>query len=276
MTGFVAYCRLRQRLAGSLRLLAAPLRWRWADRLADRLAFMPSVYGPRLLVTPGDRTFELCLGGYGPFVAAAIGAQDRPFVFLDLGANLGLFSLVALLNPHCRRVIAIEPSPEIFSNLEANIRHSGTSQVTALRGAIFEGSASQVAMSYEPAHSGMSRVLPTGSAGIEVPVITAPMLDDALRRDADRIVVKIDIEGSEGDAIMVLRKTKAFARLDEIIVEVSERTLGAGGRGRLLQMLTDDGFEEIARSGGPAHYDARYRRNQGSARQAAQEMSRPG
>src|SRR5690349_1315748 len=106
MSGFAAYCRSRQCLAGAVRSLAGRLRWRWMEHLADRLGFMRSVYGPRLLVMPGDRTFELCVRGYGPFVAGAIAAQARPFVFLDAGANLGLFSLVAAQNLHCLRAIA--------------------------------------------------------------------------------------------------------------------------------------------------------------------------
>jgi FkbM family methyltransferase len=246
------------------------------ERLADQLGFMRSVYGPRLQVMPGDRTFELCVRGYGPFVAGAIAAQARPFVFLDAGANLGLFSLVAAQNPHCQRAIAIEPVPATFSGLEANIRRSGSTRITALRGAIHDGEVSRVTMSYDPSHSGLSRVLPSGSAGIEVPVVTAPMLDDALCQEADPIVAKIDVEGSEGDVLAVLRRTKAYARLDEVIVEISQQNLGAAGRSQLLQMLADDGFAEIDRHGEPAHYDARYRRHQGSARQTAQAISLPG
>lgn len=274
MSSFTAYCRLRLCLAGVVRFLAGRLRW--ADGLADRLGFMRSVYGPWLLVRPGDRTFELCLHGYGPFVAGAIADQARPFVFLDSGANLGLFTLIALQNPHCRRAIAVEPVPATFISLQANIRRSGTTRITALRGAIHDGEVSRVTMSYDPSHSGLARVLPSGSAGIEVPVVTAPMLDDALCREGDRIVAKIDVEGSEGNVVAVLRKTKAYARLDEVIVEVSEQNLGAVGRSRLVQMLADDGFEEIDRHGEPAHYDARYCRHQSSARQAAQAISLPG
>jgi FkbM family methyltransferase len=276
MSGFTAYCRLRLCLAGAVRILAGGLRCRSAEHLAGRLGSMRSVYGPRLLVRPGDRTFELCLRGYGPFVAGAIAGQTSPFVFLDAGANLGLFSLVAVQNPHCRRTIAVEPLPAIFSSLLANIRCSGTTRIMALRGAIHDGKASRVTMSYDPSHSGMARVLPAGSAGIEVPVITVAMLDDALCLEGDRIVAKIDVEGSEGNVLVVLRRTKAYARLDELIVEVSEQNLGAAGRSRLLQMLADDGFEEIDRHGEPAHYDARYRRHQGSARQAAHAISLPG
>ena len=276
MSAFTAYCWLRLCLAGVVRLLAGWLRWHWTERLADRLGFMRSVYGPRLLVRPGDRTFELCLHGYGPFVAGAMADQARPFVFLDAGANLGLFSLIAVQNPLCRRVVAVEPVPATFASLQANIRRSGTTRITALHGALHDGGRSRVTMSYDPSHSGLARVLPSGSAGIEVPVVTAPMLDDALRDDTDRVVAKIDVEGSEGDVLAVLRRTKAYARLDEVIVEISEQNLGATGRARLLQMLADDGFAEIDRHGEPAHYDARYRRHQGSARQAAQAISLPG
>jgi FkbM family methyltransferase len=248
-----AYYRVRLLLAAGLRPLA--------PRLADRLSFTRSVYGPALLIVPGDRTFELCVHGYGRFVSDAVEGQAKPFVFLDVGANLGLFSLLAARNPNCRKVIAIEPLPTVFRWLQANIRHAAAGNIATLQGAIHAGGSEQVAMSFNPAHSGMSQVLGKGRTGILVPVIAPQTLDESLAGSGERIVAKIDVEGSEIDVIAVLRQLKSYDWVSDVIIEVSHRTLGENGRNALLRLLAEDGFTEQSRAGEPDHYDAWYRRS---------------
>ena len=116
-------------------------------------------------------------------------------------------------------------------------------------------------MSFNPAHSGMSQVLGKGQTGILVPVISAKTLDEALTRNAERIVAKIDVKGSEIDVVAVLRQLKRNRDVSDVIIEVSRRTLGEDGCKTLLQMLTEDGFTEQARAGEREHYDAWYRRS---------------
>jgi hypothetical protein len=103
-----------------LRTIADVLcRWLHKNRPDDRrgestsaLTFIRSVCGPDLLDTPGDQTFALCARGYASsFVDDVIRSYDREFLFLDIGANLGLFSLLADCHPLCRRVLAFEPLP---------------------------------------------------------------------------------------------------------------------------------------------------------------------
>ncbi len=54
------------------------------------------------------------------------GMYDHLFVgrtgltFLDIGANIGLVSIYAV--PYCSRIVAIEPSPEIFFKLKENTK----------------------------------------------------------------------------------------------------------------------------------------------------------
>lgn len=47
------------------------------------------------------------------------GKQD--LVFLDIGANIGLVSIYAV--PFCKRIVAIEPSPEVFPVLVENTKY---------------------------------------------------------------------------------------------------------------------------------------------------------
>jgi len=68
------------------------------------------------------------------------------------------------------------------------------------------------------------------------------------------------LEGAEIDVLSVLRQIHFYARVREIIIEISFDNLGQAGREELLAMLAQDGFEERSRAGPPDHYDAVYRR----------------
>jgi FkbM family methyltransferase len=228
--------------------------------LSARLSFVRSTYGPHLLNTPGDRTFELCARGYGPFVAEVIASLDRPFVFLDIGANLGLFSLLAARNPHCEKVVAVEPLPAAFRSLEANIARNGATKIEPIRGAVVTTDEAETYLSFDPRHSGMSRIVSARPDAVCAPVISARTLDGLVQTPASAVIAKIDVEGSEVDVVSTLRQTRFYGAITEMIIEVSARNLGRARRSRLLELLAEDGYEEVSRSGGPEHYDARYRR----------------
>jgi hypothetical protein len=74
------------------------------------------------------------------------------------------------------------------------------------------------------------------------------------------VVAKIDVEGSEVDVLTTMRRTRFYGAITEMIIEVSGLHLDSAKRSELLTLLAQDGYEELSRSGGPDHYDARYRR----------------
>lgn len=251
-----------------LRSVASPVRlirslfpgWTALDELATKLSFVRSTYGPYLLNRPGDRTFELCVLGYGPFVADAIASQDRPFVFLDVGANIGLFSLLAARNPHCERVLALEPLPEIFRSLRANIERNSAATVEPILGAVAATADADVYLSFDARHSGMSKIVERRQGCVRASVISADMLNRLFPTPPNTVVAKIDVEGSEVDVLSTLRRTHFYSAIAEMIIEVSKLNLGSAKQRLLLEMLAQDGYEEVSRSGDPVHYDARYRR----------------
>src|SRR3546814_19160807 len=68
-----------------------------------------SRYGVKLRANWRDRTFQYCRAAtYGRDLSGFLAAQDSPFAFVDIGANQGLYSLLAARNPQCARVIAFE------------------------------------------------------------------------------------------------------------------------------------------------------------------------
>jgi FkbM family methyltransferase len=222
--------------------------------------FTRSVYGPWLKTVPDDLTFRFCVEGYGDFVADCIRNRDAAFLFLDIGANIGVFSLLADTVPSCRAAYAFEPVPATFANLEANIAYNAASKVAPINAAIAESRKGKVWLSYDPAHSGLSAVTGRRRGAVEAPALGAPDLAALVTEWPETIVAKIDVEGDEANVISILARTPFYGALNDIIVEVSSRNTNATTRDRLLHVLATEGFEMRSRAGEDDHYDAHFQR----------------
>ncbi|MCX6998460.1 MAG: FkbM family methyltransferase [Kiritimatiellaeota bacterium] len=86
-------------------------------------------YGFDLLLDVRDPAISrplLLSGDYEPHVASALGAVLRPDTrLLDLGANIGFFSLLAATRCPHGRVFSLEPDPNNFRLLSASIALNG-------------------------------------------------------------------------------------------------------------------------------------------------------
>lgn len=228
---------------------------------AQTAGFTRSVYGPWLKTVPDDLTFRFCVEGYGDFVADCIKAHDKPFLFLDVGANIGVFSLLADTLPLCRCAFAFEPVPAVFENLEANIAFNGARKITPVNAAVAESRQSKVWLSYDPAHSGLSAITRRRHGAVAAPALGARELADLIAEWPQTILAKIDVEGAEADVIEILARTPFYTALNDLIVEVSSRNTNAANRDRLLDVLASEGFEMTARAGDDDHYDALFHRS---------------
>src|ERR1700739_4454533 len=105
-------------------------RWRkrilrWALERREGLP-VRSAYGPLLIARPDDVTNMFCItgslkAGYDD-VYAEVSALKPGSVFIDIGANAGLFSLVASgVVGQTGVVIAFEPALNLFADLVNNI-----------------------------------------------------------------------------------------------------------------------------------------------------------
>jgi FkbM family methyltransferase len=117
-------------------------------------------------------------------------ALDSPECVVDVGANIGAFSLYQALNKGAGRVIAFEPSPAVFSRLAKNVALNNASNVRLVNAAV--GDAPGHLSFAEGAMSINCKVAPNGP--IKVRCVT---LDEELA-DIPRVdFLKIDTEGYE-------------------------------------------------------------------------------
>jgi FkbM family methyltransferase len=121
------------------------------------------------------------------------------FTFIDVGANIGAYSLfvAALAGPRAR-ILAVEPQPEIFARLTYNIAQNPFGTVKAVACALAD-KAGELTLFLDTANRGESsvRIVHTGHDGsIRVPATT--LLSLMQSEGYDRLdAIKLDVEGAE-------------------------------------------------------------------------------
>ncbi len=132
-------------------------------------------------------------------LAAAIAEVRHPFVFVDIGANVGLFSLfVAAMAGRDSKIIAVEPDPENLRRLRFNVAANTGLPISVLPVALDEF-AGMVAIEANYRDRGGTRTRSSEHGTVE-----ALTLFEALKREGASYVdaPKIDVEGAE-DRILV-------------------------------------------------------------------------
>jgi FkbM family methyltransferase len=235
-----------------------------------RFKTVRTVYGPRMVAQFSDTTFVLSAWGtYGFVLSDLIRSQSEEFVFLDIGANQGLYSLVAALNPACAKVIAFEPVRKTYGLLCDNIRLNRCSHVAPINAAISDHdgpreisiNASQsgtASLSHRLSHGVAETVSCISAAGFDRVVTEAlqPMREGAARYP--RFVVKIDTEGHEPTVLRQLKASAIWPEIDILFFEVDEQWFSGD---EVITDLEKHGFTVSYRSPSAAvHYDVMMRR----------------
>lgn len=197
---------------------ASPIRWPLrfvTDRqVAGRMRCV-QLAGYRMYVDLADELVgaNIARGAYEPHVTRAIAQTLRSGdTFVDLGANIGYYSLMAaaLVGPS-GSVIGFEARPDNVFLARLSVRENGFRNVTLHNTAVADRN-STLRM-HAPEHTSLSKVVDWSVAMEESFVcIPAVALDDALR-DTDRVdVLKMDIDGGEVRALEGMRGLLARCR----------------------------------------------------------------
>lgn len=140
---------------------------------------------------------------YEPHVTRALRDNlGRGATFIDVGANIGYFALLAarIVGP-AGRVVAFEPNPDNCDLLRASTAANEFSTITLHQNAVAE--ARQTIHFATAGIDSNGRVVNAAEAAAEVvalPTVEAVALDEALA-DVERIdVIKLDVEGAEARA----------------------------------------------------------------------------
>ena len=167
-----------------------------------------SRWGLRLRLHPRDNGCEKNLlftpQMYEPTERAELAAEidrakadDTPFVFVDIGANVGLFSFfVAARAGRNARILAVEPEPQNLSRLLFNMRINPGVPIRVASIALAD-KAGKMALDVDRRDRGGTRVRKaTGRDALTVDARTLLQLLQDVGMDAIH-ALKIDVEGAE-------------------------------------------------------------------------------
>jgi FkbM family methyltransferase len=213
-----------------------------------------SAYGVRMVPNWGDTTFEYCIfGEYGNYLANYLETHKQPFIFLDIGANQGLYSLIAGKNQRCAQIHAFEPVKDTHSLLSENIALNKLGCRTFVHNYGISMEDGAVPIFITPSHSGKASLYAHADAnGSETILIkTAKAVEPALLPGLP-IFVKVDVEGHERSVVQSLMDTAFSHRITTIFYEVDESRLDPTD---LETILRASGFAKFAKVGDGTHYD---------------------
>jgi FkbM family methyltransferase len=248
----------RYGLAGCL--LRFSIRWARLLKLKclELLGFeyTKTYYGVKMWGNWRDITFILgATGAFGTALSDYLKSLQSDFIFLDIGANQGLYSLLAANNKHCTSVIAFEPVAETFELLQKNIEiNSLGAKINPIRAAISSKKGKSKIFLHTD-HSGHSTleadIAASGLPPEEVEVVDIKGVDELIRKPID-IFVKIDVEGHEDVVMEELFKSKYINAIQAIFYEMNERWNNPHS---IKSSLKKRGFKSFLKYGEGEHYD---------------------
>lgn len=162
-------------------------RFRWGDlrfhmRMEDRVAFS-----------------EIVLDGEYGFLDEVVKSASQPRI-IDLGANIGLFSLLAFRWNAAASVVAVEPAPDTYALLHAtqllNPQLKWITQQVAI-----SDRAGTVPFSLGGASTGRRIMGKPGDRTVNVPAQTLEQFAQQHFGTGEITLLKMDIEGAEGTVL---------------------------------------------------------------------------
>ncbi|WP_318306639.1 FkbM family methyltransferase [Amycolatopsis solani] len=179
--------------------------------------------------------------GYEHGEVEALAEALRPGgLFLDVGANIGWFTLMLAAHRPSARVWAFEPLPATADRLAANVRRAGRDNVRVVRAAA--GRATGTVPFTSTVDSAFAHRAEGAGPSVVCPVTTVD--DEWDRAGQPRVdAVKVDVEGAEPD---VLRGAERVLRRDHPVLLVE--TPGAAAVSAVEAVLAPWGYRRRPRA----------------------------
>ncbi len=168
-----------------------------------------------------------------PYTATMIDELHEDDVFVDIGANIGLYTLMAARR--CKTVIAIEPGRPQFWHLKRNVRLNDLENVACINVACWDREVT-LPLYHNVLSHGWDSLLRKYTKSYDV---KAKELDTIVAQVGARSVdmMKVDVEGVELEVLRGAKRT--LPRTTKIIVELHENVDPRAVR----DVLTQSGFE---------------------------------
>lgn len=175
--------------------------------------------------------------------------RERPDRFLDIGANLGLYSCVLVAGGAVPRATAFEPDARNRDALAGSVALNGLAQRVTIEPCALGAAAGEAWLDEGPAaNRGTSRLADeregAGSGAVRRYRVPVRRLDDLLDAHGETLLVKIDVEGREVGVLEGMARTLAANRClvqVEAFDDAHARLLEGAGY-RFLGSIANDRF----------------------------------
>jgi FkbM family methyltransferase len=225
--------------------------FRWLESTLEPTAEVRTFFDSTILVDPQDMCgrFIYYFGMWEPNLTHWISERlSDGDVFVDVGANVGYFSLLASTLVGRGHVVAVEPTPRAFAMLQESLRRSHTTNVRVVNAAAWHEPS--VLKMFSGPNLTMSSLMSDWAAqwnDHECCDVPAARLSDILTAEEIRTarIVKIDVEGAEWHVIEGMAELLENCRDDlEIMVEVTPKLLAAEQHtdGELIALFARHGY----------------------------------
>ena len=204
-------------------------------------SYVLSNYGVWLSKNNYDRTFKLSFLGYRNELDKILSKVRESSIFIDIGANQGVFSLVAAKNRNFAEIYAFEPNLKVIKFLENNFRfnkvHNGIIHKYTINSKIGNSK-----FLVPKNHSGAGK-LSANDYNMEIDCVNYEYLNKIFKSMDYFYFVKIDVEGSEYIVLNELFKSEIGSRINKIFVEITFKLQRE--KEEVYKLLENSGFREV-------------------------------
>ena len=216
-----------------------------------------SKYQVKLAANYPDITFRFYFfGSYGYYLSDILRSQTKEFSFIDVGANQGLYSILAGKNPHCKSVLSFEPIDETYDFLTRNIAINSVGDTCRAFKKAIDNVAETKEINFDSSHTGVTTLagehVSTGSMK-EIETVDCNFLNEVFSDLNEDVFLKVDVEGYEQTVLNELFKAEKSSLIRGVFYEVDVQWVDPAELEALLRTHGFTHFEKIGVS--DTHYD---------------------
>ena len=170
----------------------------------------------------------------------------RNDVFIDLGAHIGYFSIIAA--KLCKKVYAFEIDDNCLPIIKENITLNKLKNISVINKAVSDKGGKELKISvFEQPNTTLSiRYNPKAKGGHKI-IKTVSLSDFADEEKIQPSLIKIDIEGAEYSALLGMEKLLQNSQKMKVLLEVHPRQLKSTGvdSKMIVEFVNDLGYKAL-------------------------------